>query len=62
LRCPVFIAHAKNDDNEPFSGTKVYVEALRKAGGKVDFLELEREGHYEPLLKAAVPKALEWLN
>jgi len=62
LRCPVFIAHAKNDDNEPFKGTKDYVDALRKAGGKVDFLELEREGHYEPLLKAAVPKALEWLN
>lgn len=62
LRCPVFIAHAKNDDNEPFKGTKDYVDALRKAGGKVDFLELEREGHYEPLLKAGIPKALEWLN
>ena len=62
LRCPVFIAHAKNDDNEPFKGTKDYVDALRKAGGKVDFLELEREGHYEPLLNAAVPKALEWLK
>lgn len=62
LRCPVFIAHAKNDDNEPFKGTKDYVDALRKAGGKVEFLELEREGHYEPLLNAAVPKALEWLK
>jgi dipeptidyl aminopeptidase/acylaminoacyl peptidase len=62
LQCPVFIAHAKNDDNAPFEETKVYVEALRKAGGKVTFLELEKEGHYEPLLQAAVPKALEWLQ
>lgn len=62
LRCPVFIAHAKNDDNEPFQATKDYVEALRKAGGKVNFLELEREGHYQPLLDAGIPKALDWLK
>jgi predicted esterase len=62
LRCPVFIAHAKNDDNEPFQATKDYVEALRKAGGKVNFLELEREGHYQPLLNAGIPKALDWLK
>ncbi len=62
LRCPVFIAHAKNDDNAPFDLTKTYVEAIRSAGGKVSFLELEQEGHYKPLLDAGIPKALEWLN
>ncbi len=62
LQCPVFIAHAKNDDNAPFEVTNAYVEALRRAGGKVEFLELDREGHYKPLLDAAIPKALEWLQ
>jgi dipeptidyl aminopeptidase/acylaminoacyl peptidase len=62
LRCPVFIAHAKNDDNAPFDVTKTYVEAIRRAGGKVNFLELEREGHYQPLLEAGIPQALEWLK
>lgn len=62
LKCPVFIAHARNDDNAPFEVTKTYVDAIRSAGGTVQFLELQREGHYAPLLEAAIPKALEWLN
>lgn len=62
LKCPVFIAHAKNDDNAPFSETASYVSQLRGAGAKVNFLELTREGHYQPLLDAAIPKALEWLQ
>lgn len=62
LKCPVFIAHAKNDDNAPFAGTKKYVEALRKTGGKITFNEFEREGHYQPLLDAGIPKAIEWLK
>jgi hypothetical protein len=62
LRCPVFIAHARNDDNAPFEVTKTYVDSIRRAGGDVRFLELEREGHYKPLLDAGIPKALEWLN
>ena len=62
LKCPVFIAHAKNDDNEPFTQTKTYVNAFQKAGGKITFLEFEREGHYQPLLDAGIPKAIEWLK
>jgi acetyl esterase/lipase len=62
LKCPVFLAHAKNDDNVPFESAKKYVDALRKAGGKISFLELEKEGHYQPLLDTAIPKAIEWLK
>ena len=62
LKCPVFIAHAKNDDNEPFTQTKTYVNAFQKAGGKITFLEFEREGHYQPLLDAGIPKAIDWLK
>ncbi len=32
LKCPVFIAHAKDDDNEPFKNTQTYVSSLRDAG------------------------------
>ena len=62
LKCPVFIAHAKNDDNEPFEHTKIFVDAFQKSGGKISFLELEREGHGDPLLQAGIPKAIEWLK
>ena len=62
LKCPVFIAHAKNDDNEPFQHTKTFVNEFQKAGGKITFLELEREGHGEPLLEAGIPKVIDWLK
>jgi dipeptidyl aminopeptidase/acylaminoacyl peptidase len=62
LKCPVLIAHAKNDDNEPFTQTKTYVNEFQKAGGKITFLEFEREGHYQPLLDAGIPRAIEWLK
>jgi dipeptidyl aminopeptidase/acylaminoacyl peptidase len=62
LKCPVFIAHAKNDDNVPFEDTKKYVDSLRKQGGKITFVEFETEGHYDPLLQAGIPKAIEWLK
>ncbi len=60
LKCPVFIAHAHDDDNEPFKNTKAYVEALKRAGGKVTFEERTSGGHYDEMLQECLPKSVEW--
>ncbi len=62
LKCPVFIAHAQDDDNEPFSNTQAYTEALKQAGGNLTFEALQRGGHYQEMLNIAVPKAVAWLK
>ena len=62
LKCPVFVAHAQDDDNEPFKNTQAYAEALRQAGGNLTFEQLASGGHYQELLKTSIPKAVEWVK
>lgn len=62
LKCPVFVAHAHDDDNEPFKNTQAYVKSLRDAGGNITFEDPASGGHYQALLNAAVPKAVQWLK
>ncbi len=62
LTCPVFVAHARDDDNEPFEDTEIYVQELNKAGGKVTFADLNTGGHYEAMLKKAIPQAVQWIS
>ena len=62
LKCPVFVAHARDDDNEPFPNSQKYVTALQQAGGNVTFEARSSGGHYQELIDASIPKAIEWLN
>jgi dienelactone hydrolase len=62
LKCPVFLAHAKDDDNEPFQYSQAYVKALQAAGGNIVFEARASGGHYQELIDAAVPKAITWIN
>lgn len=62
LKCPVFLAHARDDDNEPFPNSQKYVEALQRAGGNITFEARASGGHYQELIEASIPKAIEWLK
>ncbi len=62
LKCPVFLAHAKDDDNEPFQNSQAYVKALQATGGNIVFEARTSGGHYQELLDASVPKAITWIN
>ncbi len=62
LKCPVFLAHAKDDDNEPFQYSQAYVKALQAAGGNIVFDARSSGGHYQGLIDASVPKAITWIN
>ncbi len=56
LKCPVFLAHAKDDDNEPFQYSQAYVKALQAAGGNIVFDARSSGGHYQGLIDASVPR------
>lgn len=62
LKCPVFLAHAKDDDNSPFTYSQTYVQALRSAGGNIVFEAPASGGHYQSMIDASMPKAIAWLN
>ncbi len=62
FRCPVWIGHAKDDDNVPFSESDRFVRQLRGQGVEVTFDSPESGGHYQEMLQAAIPKAIDWLK
>ncbi len=62
LKCPVFVAHARDDDNVPFPETEKFVTSLKQAGGNVTFDARASGGHYQELIEASIPKAIEWLT
>jgi dienelactone hydrolase len=62
LKIPVFLAHAKDDDNEPHANSTAYVNNLKSSGGTIEFLSLPRGGHYQELIMSSMPKAIEWLK
>lgn len=59
-RCPLFILHAMDDQNEPFESTKRFVSML--SGPSVTFVQERRGGHYDPMVKVGLPKAIDWLK
>lgn len=61
LRCPVFLFHARDDSNVPFSDSDRFVQALQRAGGKVTFATADTGDHYESMIREGIPAAQKWL-
>ena len=45
LKVPLLIAHGDADQTVPFKQSKLYVDALQKAGKPVEFMPIKGEGH-----------------
>ena len=45
LKVPVLLAHGDSDQTVPYRQSKLYVDALKKAGKSVEFYSYEDEGH-----------------
>lgn len=45
LKIPVLLAHGDDDQTVPFKQSKLYVDALHKAGKQVEFVVYKGEGH-----------------
>lgn len=62
LKCKVFLAHAKDDDNVPFTESQGFVKDHKGQGGDITFLEMPRGGHYTEMLELGMPEAIKWLK
>ncbi len=61
-RCPLFVFHAKDDSNEPFSTTSQYVEMLKQRQADVTFKTADRGDHYQSMIDQGIPAAIDWLR
>lgn len=62
LKCKVFLAHAKDDDNVPFAESQRFVNEHKGQGGDITFLDMPRGGHYTEMLELGMPEAIKWLK
>jgi dipeptidyl aminopeptidase/acylaminoacyl peptidase len=62
LRCPLFLFHAKDDDNVPIAESAAFVEEVKKSNSKVTFVQADHGGHHDGMIKEGIPKAIQWLK
>jgi dienelactone hydrolase len=60
--CPLFLFHASDDSNVPVSETNAFATQLRAAGKAVEFHTVPTGDHYDSMIQAGIPKAIEWLK
>lgn len=59
---PVFIFHARDDSNVPFSDAEKFVQRIKSAGKDVTF-EISNTGeHYYSMIDPGIPLAIRWLK
>ncbi len=62
LRCPLFLFHARDDDNVPISESIGLANRLKDAGRVVELVTVSRGGHYESMISEGIPRAIKWLR
>jgi acetyl esterase/lipase len=61
LHCPIFLFHARDDSNVPFAESESFAQALKQAGGKVNFVATDSGDHYDSMIQQGIPAAQKWL-
>lgn len=62
FQCPVFLFHARDDGNEPFTTTQSFHQRLQAAGKNATFVTAPRGGHYQSMIDPGIPQAINWLT
>lgn len=62
LRCPTFLFVAEDDDVAPLDRLSTYVDKLKKRNKRVQFTTVARGGHYDPMIEAGIPGAIQWIQ
>jgi dienelactone hydrolase len=61
-KCPLFVFHARDDGNEPFQNTDVFVNQLKTNSAKVDFAVVDIGNHYDSMIDQGLPQAVQWIR
>lgn len=62
LKCPTFLFVAEDDENVSAADIKKFHTDLQAAGGKSTLKTVPSGGHYQPMIDAGIPAAIEWLR
>jgi fermentation-respiration switch protein FrsA (DUF1100 family) len=60
IACPVFLLHAEDDANVPIADSRLVVERCRP--GQVAMVNVAAGGHYEPMIRGGIDRAIQWLK
>lgn len=62
FECPVFVFHARDDSNVPFSDAERFVDQMKSAGKQVTFKVSDSGDHYQSMIEPGIPAAIQWLK
>jgi dienelactone hydrolase len=62
LNCPVFLFHARDDSNEPFTTSQQFAAGLQQLGKKVTFESSPTGDHYDSMIQVGIPRAIAWMK
>ena len=60
--CPVFLFHAEDDSNVPFTEGKAGFELMQKSGVNATFSKVPTGDHYDSMIEQGIPAAIGWLK
>lgn len=60
--CPVFLFHASDDSNVPVTESQAFSQQLKAAGKTVEFQTVPTGDHYDSMVQAGIPRAINWLK
>jgi dipeptidyl aminopeptidase/acylaminoacyl peptidase len=62
LKVPVFLFVARDDDPAFIQGTEALADELQARGQSVTLETVPAGGHYDPMIRQGVPRAIQWLR
>jgi dienelactone hydrolase len=62
IECPVFLFHARDDSNEPFTTSEAFAEQLKGLGKDVTLKLVPTGDHYDSMVREGIPAAIAWLR
>ncbi len=62
ISCPVFLFHAVDDSNVPYSRSLSYVQQLKDENKSVSFVSAPSGDHYDAMVERGIPAAINWLK
>ena len=62
LKCPLFLFQATDDFVVDASETRHFAEVVRKNNSQVEYVEVPTGNHYDSMIQAGIPQAVQWLQ
>ena len=62
MKCPVFLFHAKDDNDIPLRESTEFAALVKQTNPKVTLVTAARGGHHTSMIQEGIPKAIDWLQ